>query len=52
MVNKVIFIRVDDKAYNKVKREAEQLGLSMAGFIRLLISGYFDEVRFTRKTEN
>jgi len=32
-----------------INQEAERLGVSINGFIRLLLNQYFDDIRFERK---
>ena len=44
-----ILVRLPEDVKIRAEMEAKELGISLSGFIRLLLSQYFNGVRFERR---
>lgn len=51
MSKKATTISLSEETFNKAQEEANKLGLPFSGFISLLLSQYFDGIRFERNRE-
>ena len=44
-----VVLYLDGDTREKLQKEADRLGISLNGFIRMLLSNYFDGIRFEQK---
>jgi hypothetical protein len=48
----VVSFDLEETRYNEIKTEAARLGIPISGFMRLLLSQYFDGISFERKVND
>jgi len=48
---KTLYVRVSDEEHRIVTADSKRLGVSLSGFIRLLIKNWSDGVRFEQKAQ-
>lgn len=51
MMKRITF-SVTDNAFKLTKEEAERLGISVADFLRMLMTQYFDGIKFEREKQS
>jgi len=48
MAKERLILNIDEKLHEKLKAEAEKLGIPMTNLVSMLIASYFDGLKFER----